>query len=87
MKACPICEEPLKAHAEVTGGDGVTLFVGDCTICGRYALGPEEQGLAAKMATPDRYNLMARLETRSIAAEADGTVLLRPHHFKKGARA
>ena len=87
MKPCPICEEPLSAHAEVTGEDGVTLFIGDCPICGRYALGPEERALAASMATADRYNLMARLETRSIAVEADGTVLLRPHHFKKGARA
>jgi hypothetical protein len=84
-KPCPICEQALTAHAEVSAG-GVETFVGQCTLCGRFALGRDELALAAAMSDGDRYNLMARLETRSIAAEADGTVVLRPHHFKKGAK-
>lgn len=83
--ACPICEMPLTAYAEVEGS-GVGTFVASCPICGRYALGAEEMALAKNMGNADRFNLMALLEVRSIPAEADGTVVLKPKHFKKGWR-
>lgn len=82
---CPICEEPLKAHAQVVAAGGDT-FVASCAVCGRYALGAEEMALAKSMGSADRFNLMALLEVRSIPAEADGTVVLQPKHFKKGWR-
>lgn len=83
---CPICGDPLKAHATVIVDGGQEMFVGHCGVCGRFALGPKERQLAQGMGDADRFNLMARLEMRSIPAEVDGTVLLRPHHFKKGAK-
>lgn len=84
-KRCPICDQGLLAHAEVTSM-GVETFVASCSLCGRYALGPEEMVLARNMADGDRYNLMALLEVKSIPAEADGTVVLKPLHFVKGWR-
>lgn len=82
---CPICEQPLKAHAQVVAA-GVETFVASCAICGKYALGAEEMALAKGMGGADRFNLMALLEVRSIPAGADGTVVLEPRHFKKGWR-
>lgn len=82
---CPICEQPLKAHAQVVA-TGVETFVGSCDICGKYALGAEEMALAKNMEGADRFNLMALLEVKSIPAGADGTVVLEPRHFKKGWR-
>jgi len=84
-RPCPICEQALIAHAEVTAL-GETSFVAHCPLCGRYAMGEAELALAAQMEDADRYNLMALLEVGSIPAEADGTVRLEPRHFKKGWR-
>jgi len=78
---CPICAEPLRGHAEVTAADGETLAINDCPICGRYALTPALATLAVGMADNVRYNLMARLESRSIAPAVDGTVVLTEAHF------
>lgn len=77
---CPICDDPLDGHAEVTAGE-VTTLVCACPTCGRFALGPRERELAASVGTKAKFNLMARLETRSIRAEADGTVVLTAAHF------
>lgn len=85
-RPCPICDQDLNAHAEMQAG-GETLFVASCGLCGRYALGVAELALARAMGDADRYNLMALLEVRALPAEADGTVVLQAHHFKKGGRA
>jgi hypothetical protein len=82
-RPCPICDDPLKGHAELSVDGGPTTFVADCPTCGRYALGPDVIGLASTMSKGDRFNLMARLEMRSIPAGPDGTVILEPGHFKK----
>ncbi len=79
--SCPICEQALKGHAELTAGDVVT-HVYDCPVCGRYAASPEVRTLLATMSDAVRWNVMARLEVRALPAAADGTVVLEPAHFK-----
>lgn len=75
---CPICDEPLIGHAELTPEGQATTIVNECPQCGRYAMSPEVAGLVAAAPTRARFNLMARLETRSVPAGPDGTMVILP---------
>lgn len=80
MATCDICEQPVRGRAELTDEAGVTIVVVDCPVCHRYAIPPEVAPLLRSMNDATRWNLLARLETRSIAPAPDGTVVLRPEH-------
>ncbi|MCB9731948.1 MAG: hypothetical protein H6745_04860 [Deltaproteobacteria bacterium] len=80
-KSCPICGTELEGYAETTAEDGETTHVYECEICGRYAMSDEVEDLAAHMSDDVKWNVMARLETRSIDKAPDGTMVLEPSDF------
>lgn len=82
---CPFCDQALRGQAELSTEDGAITVVNDCTICGRYAMTPEVRRLVADMEKDVRWQVLARLETGSIAAAADGTVVLSPEEFRRRA--